>query len=349
MSGKVISGGGPVAEAEISFMSGDLVNSTQTNSDGQYEVRVWHLADFGVFIKHPETGILADSCDLRSAEIGENVEKDFEFPAASIECFIIAKENGKPIPSALVWLKLELSDNHRTISISEKSDERGRVVFDKLPEALRATLAVKKEGYSPFSMDVNVIEDETEIVWVELETGDRFDGVVKGPAGEKIPGAVVKCSFAGVFGPALETVVSDANGNFELESVSDSIAFGIIGGYGLGWSKLQSGNENVLRLPPLQADGKIRLVNSEGEPISGAAVAVSQRTNIALTVPVKALEQSLIINGFPTRTTQDGEISLAVLPNGEYLVSLVGRSGLIAGGYVTLPSNQIQEVKMGPL
>ena len=86
----------------------------------------------------------------------------------------------------------------------------------------------------------------------------------------------------------------------------------------------------------------MRLVSSGGEAIVGARVLATD--NGGTTIPSDALSMSLLMNGLPTASGDDGVLSLPVLPGGTYHIGLMDRGGTRGGGRILVPSDVVQDV-----
>jgi len=224
---------------------------------------------------------MMDHLDLRAVEFGSTVERDLVFSTAKLEGTVVSKEDGSPIPLAKITLKIDLAEDDRRVTRGTRTDGEGRFSFDRVEEAASAVLVAKKDGYAAKSSEPAILADEITTVWIELEKGQVIEGFVRGPSGEGIAGAHVRCCYESVIGRALQSVTADPDGHFELSAAPGSVVFGFARGYGLGWVAADD-EETIVRLPTLHSRAKARLLTGTGEPINSRITNKNQRLDICL-------------------------------------------------------------------
>ena len=342
IEGRVLDGNIGVEDAEVALLDYGTQTSAVTDSEGRYALTSWHLADFGLFVKHPDGPSIADHLDLQDAEFGSTVERDFIFSTAMLEGTVVSKKDGSPIPAAKVSLRIELEEEERGVVRGATTDDDGRFSFDRVEEdPTSAVLVTRKDGFLPKTTEPVLTADETTTVWIELEEGQDIQGVVHGPSAEPVAGARVVCCFDSLTGRPLQAASTDAEGRFELSAAPGSVVFASARGYGLGWAAA-SDADTIITLAALHGGARLRLVSPGGQAIVGARVLATDSGGT--TIPSDALSMSLLMNGLPTASGEEGVLSLPVLPAGTYHVGLLDRGGTQGGGRILVPSDVVQDV-----
>jgi hypothetical protein len=318
-----------VEGAELGFVCDDQRTEATTAQDGRYEVWLWTPTWCGVSVRDPEGRVDSTGVDLTSAEPGDEVELSVELPDNVVRGTVVDASTGDPIDGAGVALSQVHARRSGAGTRTTTTDGEGRFEFRGVRGATaeRTTLEAGAEGYLRTSEEVHVVEGGGALeVRLELRPGEGVTGRVVGPGGEPVAGAVVGCCVVHPGGSLTVQADTGPGGEFTLEAAPGMTVLAAAAGYALGWAQaLASEETTVVRLGPRGSPVVLRLLDTDGDPVEGAALVFS--ASVAGFLPRGLLWLDARLNGAQARTDGSGRLVTAALPPGLYRVWDVGPGG----------------------
>ena len=340
VSGKVFDKEGPVEAAGIEAACQGSLASAVADDDGLYELDVWNAVACAVFVAAPDGRRFAEKLDLRLVELGDEVEMDLEFPRSSVAGIVVDAESGEPLPNSELSLMQWTAGTGIQTAFVTSSDEEGRFEFRGAKgggEVERTRLTASMDGYMPETIDVDVPDAGSTDEYLRLHESVQISGRVVGPAGEPVIGAIVGCCSDYPGGNLTVSANTNMAGDFTLDTSHGSVIFAAASAYSLGWSQaLDTDQETLIRLGARANSIKLRVVNSEGDPIPG--VALSYSTPETGILPLDLLLKDAALNHQFIRSNDEGYLTTTALPPRVYRIWLLSATNPRELGTVAAPS-----------
>lgn len=326
-----------VEGAEVIMGYEQLSIHTVTNQDGEFSLRVWTPAEYGLFVKPPEGGTVMEHRDLRDAEPGDEVRIDIELPTLTIEGTVVSSEDQAPIAGAELRLDQKFPEEEAASSRSEEADANGEFSFERVKPSPSARIEARAGGFLPKSLEVDAAEGGAPEVWIELDPADVVKGRIVGEAGEPVAAAQVACCVASPESRFEIFAVADANGEFTLSANDGVTVFANAAGYALGWGRASVEQRCTVVLGRLPAPTWLTVKDSEGTPMIGGVLTF--RTADGVMLPFQLVEERCLMSGVSPVTDADGRVAVVGLPPGMYEAWIRTASGSTPLSWITIPSS----------
>jgi len=326
--GTVSDSDGKIHNASVLLSCSGVDNSARTDRDGRYELKVWTAAHCGVFVKTPDGRKHIEHLDLSEAELGDSVELPLVVPDNVVRGVVLDDETGEAIVGAKVEMTQTLVSMQSASNVETATDDDGEFVFKgALGETATTVLRARAEGYLPANKDVAVADGvPVPDVEIRLKRSTTVAGRVLGPGGEPVAGARVGCCAVGLRRALAVETTTAGDGSFRLDAAADTVVFAAAEGYSVGWGRVPSGGEELtLRLGVRPAPTRLRLVNSDRDPVPGVFLTFSI-PGVGI-LPLGVVGNDAILNGLRPVTDNAGVVMSSALPPGFYRVWLVTPAG----------------------
>jgi hypothetical protein len=334
-------GGNAAIGARLSFWLSDEKTpgstATFTDHEGRYEV---HLPGPGVYVVHviDEKNKLEGQSRLEiDISRAGRQRRDLHFTASGIQGRVL-DPNGGPIVRAEVSLE-RLSQESGDIPNASRTRKRfisdaqtgedGGFDFPGLP-AGRYRVQMRAEGFAPrlegpIELKADVMAQLGDIV---LTRGFALEVLAVGPAGERLPGAIIGAFRGGEFNEAprhISAGVSAADGKALIKDLEPG-EYALVGFH----SELAPSILDGVLIPPDPAMGtanlrftrggtlEIQVVGKDGTPQIGAAVRVVDERGWDLTYTYKSVSDS----SAPSFTDAQGRLVLNAVRPGMYRIDV---------------------------
>ncbi len=338
--GTVSDSDGRIPDAKVLLSCSGVRSSTRTDRDGRYELAMWTAAHCGVFVTTSDGRKHIEHLDLSQAELGDSVEVLLDVPNNVVSGTVVDAEDGEPIAGAKVEMMQTLVNLESSSNVETVADDEGRFTFKgALGESASTALRAQAKGYLPATKNVAIADDvPVPEVEIKLQPSASVSGRVIGPGGEPVAGARVSCCPLGLRGRFSVSATSAADGSFELDAARNTVVFASAEGYSVGWGHAaDNGGELVIRLGARPPATRIRVVNSDMDPVSGIFVTFSV-PGLGI-LPVDLLGTDAILNSQRPVTDANGVVMCSALPPGVYRAWLVNPAGqTVEIGVVPFPS-----------
>ena len=206
VSGRILAGDdGVVGDVAFSAPSGQTIR-VKTAKDGSFGALFPHPGSWRVEVVIPPSSMYLR---LPAVEIRENHQESLEIrlPAGRIEGTVV-DSRGKP---AVVGVSV--TRDRRSLATGVTSDD-GTFVIEHVPEG-KCTLSVTSNEWFVPPVEVTVTEEEPAKVHLVLQPSPTLKGVVTGPSGRPLSGAVVRVVELDT--TRREDKIADAEGRFAVK------------------------------------------------------------------------------------------------------------------------------------
>ena len=289
LSGRVVKGGQPVANAMLFFSAGDGnsaptdIKQSRSDADGHYQIGLDTAGAYGVVVAAGgamfggrQTAVPIQVPDQPNPVV------DVTLKAAGISGRVMNSE-GKPVSGAVVSVKSTGSqgagEGHGRGGMQDQTESDGTFLIEGLDPGTYG-LSVAAPGYRNAEVPTVTIANDSDVpaVDVRLEPGRTVRGRVLDANGNGIAGAMVLTAASGAPPSGRDSMpaTTDVNGTFVITAPADgpidltAVAAGFPAARAVSVQP-QDGVDVVLRAP---RPGRIRVtvVDREGHPVGGAKV-----------------------------------------------------------------------------
>jgi protocatechuate 3,4-dioxygenase beta subunit len=328
LTGRVLKGGQPVANAMLFFANTDPAASqkdfrrSQTDAEGRYQVGLDAagtysvvLAGGGKMIVSRQSGISIQVPDQPNPVIDVTVK------AAGISGRVMNTE-GKPVSDAIVMVRSAASaggDGHGSGGSQDQSEPDGTFLIDGL-EPGTYTLTASAAGYRTAELPPVTIASDSDVpaVDVRLEAGRTVRGRVVDANGNGIAEATVMAAASGSVPSGMGFGArSDVNGTFLITAPADgpidvtAVAAGFPPARAIGVQP--EGGEDVVLHAPRPGRVRVSVRDSQGNVVPNASVSCRA---------VPDYLGYLSMFNTPPRTGPDGTATVSSLAPGAYEVTV---------------------------
>lgn len=335
LSGTVSEDGRPAERATVRLEHMGSDASAVTSIAGEYALRIWSAADYGLEVMSADVAVFLDHVDLRDAEPGERRTRDIELPAARLSGTVVEKETRRPVEGADVILDQTFDERDMTSKRTTQTRADGSLEFRGVREARRSVVEVRASGFLAARVETAVMKGGTPALWIELERTEAVRGTVVGDGGAPVAGAQVFCCATGIEERFGQQTVSNERGEFTLDAPGGSAIFALAPGLTLGWGWTSDGRVAV-RLYRRSAATTLRIARRDGSPVGGV---LTYAAADGVTLPFALLFTDARVNAGEYRSGPDGSLAVASLPPGLYTALLRTAAGLEPLGSFTVPSS----------
>ena len=170
--------------------NGRAAGTTKTGADGRFVIKGLKPGEYSVLVAHREKGF-AIQADIKQPNKGDPIELTLQAPAT-------IKGSLKGLKLGNKRLSLEGRSDIPNVSLNAfpQYDDEGGFVLDALPPVnwdFSVRQFVKRQGYNAtlFKTSVETRPGKTAVFGVDLASGEKFDGIVRGPKGKPLSGVSV--------------------------------------------------------------------------------------------------------------------------------------------------------------
>ena len=290
LTGRVLKGGQPVANAMLLFSAGDGngaptdIKQSRSDADGRYQIGLDTAGAYGVVVASGGMMIMRGQSSI-SIQVPDqpNPVVDVTVKAAGISGRVTNTE-GKPVSGAIVSVTLTGTQGgnagHGPGGAQDQTESDGTFRIEGLDPGSYG-LSVAAAGYRNAEAQTVTIVNESDVpaVDVRLEPGRTVRGRVLDANGNGIAGAMVLTAASGAAPSGRDAMPSttDVNGTFMITAPADgpidltAVAAGFPPARAISVQP-QDGVDVVLRAPRA---GRVRVtvVDPRGFPVAGARVA----------------------------------------------------------------------------
>ena len=337
--GRVSDVDGPIKDAILEFSCSGNSSRAYSGEFGNFEKTLWTATYCSVFVRTPDGRKHVERIDLTNADFGDDRELPVKVPYNTVAGVVVDADSGDVIPGATVSMVQTLLSMEGESTIGTTADEYGRFEF----RGARGESAVTRvfsvaEGYMPVEKEVFVSDrDQSPEVVMELPKARGISGVVTGPGGEPIPGAMVACCALNPMSELSVVMQTAVDGGFTLDAVMGMVVFAVAPGYSIGWSQVRD-PDDTLRIALAARSNHVRIcaVNEDGDEVPGVIFLLSSPTTGVL--PMGLLNLDAALNNQAIRTDSSGCVATSSFPQGTYRTWLSTPAGPIEIGVVPIPS-----------
>ncbi len=197
--------------------NGRAAGTTKTRADGRFVIKGLKPGAYSVMVAHSEKGF-AIQADIKQPNKGDPIELTLQAPAT-------VKGSIKGLDFEDAWRSLAGRSDvpNVTFNVFPEIDDEGNFKAGPLPPVtwdFVVSRLVKNQGYSAtlFKAEVETRPGKTAVLGIDLTTGEKFDGIVRGPKGKPLSGVSVVATT--VAEPHLAVgAITDKSGEYALRGL----------------------------------------------------------------------------------------------------------------------------------
>lgn len=363
VAGQVVDGAGEGVAAQVGIQPVEKTEGakplvTRTDEEGRFDGTLPWIG--GVLMLSAFAGEASMPADVEvDPERDQTTALRLKLPGASVEVVCVDDRSGSPVPGTRLEdlvLSSDAAGTHHPRS--READGDGKVRLTGMHGG-QLEFVASAPGYAKATGKVEITEDRAATHEVRLRPEGRLEGIVLGPTGRPIPGAMVTgplvsgpgdLRLVGVSGDLRRSTTTGPDGRFVIEIPAGPV---ILASWAPGHRLLlatvaRETGEARFVLEPRGADSVLELRGQSGElPPAGSWFVLWYG---AIRVPSIVVEEAFLAGGcrFPGGSRRDGSLTLGgCLAAGKYGIGLLPLGGTeIPPGVLDVPGPPVQRIEL---